>query len=181
VLVGVVVGLGLTNLLKGFAGIIEHPRQKPVYWVHLAWALFMFIYLIHFWWWEFRYAETARWTFLTFMFIVVFALLLFLLSSLVFPESMSGHANYCDYFYTRRAWFFGLLAATFVIDLYDTWLKGADYFHRLGTEYLLRNSLFAALCIVAVFTRDRKFHGAYVTAALVYQASWILRMYNVLA
>jgi hypothetical protein len=51
VLFSILLGLGVSHLLRGLARIVQHPKEYRVYWVHLVWSLFLFLYLIHFWWW----------------------------------------------------------------------------------------------------------------------------------
>src|SRR5277367_3960389 len=63
VVFGMIVGLSVAHLLKGVANLVQHPRRFRVYWVHLVWVLFLFLYLIHFWWWEFNLARVREWTF----------------------------------------------------------------------------------------------------------------------
>ena len=43
------------------------------------------------------------------------AVLALLLASLLFPDDMSDYDGYEDYFLSRRRWFFGLFATTFVV------------------------------------------------------------------
>jgi hypothetical protein len=178
ILLGMVVGLALTHLLRGIARMVEHPKQKSFNWIHLLWVLWMFVHLLHFWWWELRLSYNQTWTFGLMAFLVMYALLLYLLAALLFPEGMEEYKDYGDYVQSRSPWFFGLLATSFVVDFYDTWIKGADYFHSLGTEYLIRNGAYIVLCVVAMRATDRRFHGAFVIVALVHQASWIARLYN---
>ena len=45
ILLGMIVGLGLTHLLRHLARIVERPQTRRIYWVHLVWAGFMFVYL----------------------------------------------------------------------------------------------------------------------------------------
>jgi hypothetical protein len=177
-MLGIVVGLALTHLLRGIARIIEHPYQKPLYWVHLVWVLSMFVWLLHFWWWQIRLTNEVQWTFLIFFFLVSYALLLYLLSALLFPEQVDEYKSYREYFYSRRAWFFAVLACVYAVDFYDTWLKGADYFHGLGIEYIVRNATYIVLCGVAIATRQPAFHATFAVAGLLYQVSWILRSYE---
>ena len=66
--------------------------------------------LVHFWWWEFGLFVIEDWTFGKYLFIILYAVTLFLLSALLFPDSMQDYRGYEDFFYARRAWFFGLLA-----------------------------------------------------------------------
>lgn len=180
VLLGMIVGLGLTHLLRHFARIVERPQRGKIYWVHLLWVSFMFSYLVLFWWWEFRLGHLVHWSFNLYFFVTLYALLLYLLCSLVFPENLDGYSGYRDYFYDRRHWFFGLLALVFAIDFIDTWIKGPAYFRSFGPEYVFRNLAYIAGCAVAVVTRNPRYHGGFAILALLYQASWIAREFETL-
>ena len=46
-----------------------------MYWVHLLWSLFVFLYLIHFWWWEYRLQVIPQWTFPLYFFISMYAVI----------------------------------------------------------------------------------------------------------
>jgi hypothetical protein len=180
VLMGMIVGLALTHLLRHAARIVEHPKQSQVYWVHLVWAFSMFLFLLHFWWWEFRLASLQRWSFNLYLFVVIYALLLYLLCALIFPEQIAGYKDYRDYYYSRRAWFFGTLALVYVIDYADTWVKGPDYLRSFGTEYAIRNGTYIVLSLVAIWTRRPRFHELFAVAGVIYQLSWIVREFETL-
>ncbi|KAF1689144.1 hypothetical protein [Pseudoxanthomonas koreensis] len=178
ILIGMIVGLGLTHLLRNFADLMERPGRRRVYWVHLAWSLFVFLYVLHFWWWEFRLGHVAAWNFNVYLFISLYALLLYLLCAFSFSSSAGEYPDYREYFYARRHWFFGLLALVYAVDFVDTWIKGAGYFHGFGREYVVRNLVHIALCLVAIAVRSPAFHGVFVVAALAYQVSWIVRQFE---
>ena len=178
VLLGMVVGLGLTHLLRHVARIVEHPKGKPVYWIHLLWVLSVFLYLLHFWWWEFRLSSITEWTFNLYFFVVIYALLLYLLCVFVLPESLADYSGYRDYYYSRRRWFFGALAAVYLVDLMDTLVKGERYFEGFGLEYPLRNATYVVCCLIAIATRRTWFHAAFVILGLLYQLSWIVRLFE---
>lgn len=57
-------------------------------------------------------------------------------------------------------------------------IKGRDYFAGFGIEYPLRNLGYVLLCLVAMKTRSETFHRTFVIASLIYQASWIYRMFD---
>lgn len=181
ILLGMVVGLGLTHLLRHVARIVERPGHRRVYWVHLVWAGFMFVYMLHFWWWQFRLSHQAYWNFNLYLFVTLYALLLYLLCALVFPENLDEHQDYRSYFYARRHWFFGLLAAMFAVDFVDTLIKGEAYFRQLGPEYPVRNAAYILGSLAAIATRRPGYHAAFALAALLYELSWIWRRYEVLA
>jgi hypothetical protein len=181
IVMGMVIGLGVARLLSGVARIVQHPKGYQLYPVHLAWVGSMLLTLIHFWWWEFGLFAVEQWTFGIYLFIVSYAVLLFLLCALLFPDSMLDYKSYEDFFISRRAWFFGVLGATYLFDVADTLIKGAAHFERFGTEYLIRTPLLVGLCIAAALTTNRWFHGAFVVFTLIYQASWILRLFDTIA
>ena len=54
VVIGMVVSLSIARILTGVALLIQHPGKVKPYTVHLAWAGFLLLFLLHFWWWEFR-------------------------------------------------------------------------------------------------------------------------------
>lgn len=178
ILMGIVLGLSITTLLKGLAQFVQHPGRQKVYWVHIGWAVTMFVLLVHFWWWEYRLVHVPDWTFLKYGFLISYIVLFFLLCTLLFPDDLRDYAGYRDYFMSRRRWFFGLMALSYVIDLGDTLLKGRSYFAGLGHEYLLRNAAYVLLCLVAMRTSSQRFHAAFVVAALLYELSWIYRLYE---
>lgn len=178
IVMGMVIGLGVTRLLSGVARIVQHPKQYPLYPVHLLWVASVLLMLVHFWWWQFGLYGIPTWTFGIYLFVLVYAVALFLLCAFLFPDSMQDYKSYKDFFYARRGWFFGLLAATYLLDVVDTLIKGEAHFARFGTEYLIRTPLFVVLCLVAMKTDDRRFHTAFVAFTLIYVVSWIVRLFD---
>ncbi|OZI45981.1 hypothetical protein [Bordetella genomosp. 4] len=180
IVMGMVIGLGVTRLLSGVARIVQHPTQYRLYAIHLAWVASVLLMLVHFWWWEFGLYEVSHWTFDKYLFIIGYAIALFLLSALLFPDSMHGYESYRDFFYARRAWFFGLLAATYVFDVVDTLLKGEAHFARFGNEYMIRTPIFVIACLLAIVVKSPRYHAGLVVLTLVYQVWWILRLFDTL-
>lgn len=180
IVMGMVIGLGVTRLLSGVARIVQHPTQYRLYPVHLAWVASVLLALVHFWWWQFGLYQIGMWTFGTYLFVVGYAVVLFLLCALLFPDSMRDYESYEDYFYARRAWFFGLLAATFLLDVIDTFIKGEAHFARFAREYLIRTPILVLLCVVAACSAKKRFHALFVVAMLAYQLSWIFRLFDTL-
>jgi len=180
VLLGMIVGLGLTHLLRHVARIVDHPKQTRVYWVHLVWVLFVFVYLLHFWWWEFRLSALTPWTFEIYLFVALYALLLYLLCVFILPDSLDGYDGYRAYFYSRRRWIFGTLAVVYVVDFVDTLIKGSAYLESFGPEYPIRTVAYVIACLIAIATARPRFHAVFAVAALLYQLSWIARQYELI-
>lgn len=180
ILVGMVIGLGLTHLLRNLAGLMVDPGRRRMYWTHLLWTVFVFLYLLHFWWWQFRLSYMVRWEFEVYLFITVYALALYLLCAFALPDRSNDDADYRVHFYSRRHWFFGLLALVFALDLVDSWIKGAAYFDSLGPEYVFRNIAYIVLSLTAIATRNPKYHAGFALVALVCECIWIFRRYEFL-
>ncbi|WP_184327358.1 hypothetical protein [Rhizobium sp. BK529] len=175
-----VIGLSLARLLTGLGGIVQSPGKFRVYWVHLGWVASMFLFIIHFWWWEYRLQSLAVISFGVYLFLISFCCLFFFLCVLLFPTTLEEYGGYEEYYISRRGWFFGMLAVTYVVDFLDTLLKGKAYLAALGWEYPLRNAVYIVLCIVAARTANRRFHAVFVSAGLLYQITWIFRLYDLI-
>jgi hypothetical protein len=178
VVISIIVGLCITTLLNGFARFVQHPKRAKVSILHLGWAVSLLLWIIHFWWWEFRLALVPQWTFAIYFFIILYAILFYFLCTLLFPSDLHDYSGYEDYFLSRRRWFFGILAATFVADIIDTNLKGSAYLHSFGIEYPIRIGVSLAVCVVAMVVRDRRVQLALLALSLLYQVSFILRLYG---
>jgi hypothetical protein len=180
VVMAIVLGMGITRLLTGVARFVQHPGKYKLYAVHLGWVAWMLLMLIHFWWWQFWLQIIETWTFETYLFLISYTILLFLLCALLFPDDISEYSGYEEFFISRRRWFFGLLACVFVFDMIDTVLKGREHLESFGVEYLIRVPAFVVLCIIAIVTSNRRYHAAFVIAGLIYEVSWILRLFRTL-
>ncbi|WP_431051099.1 hypothetical protein [Roseateles sp. L2-2] len=176
-----VVSLSIARLLSGLAKFVQHPGRLKVDGVHLLWALYMLVTLIHFWWWEFALSRVGPWHFLQFVFVVGYSAVLYLLCAILFPDDIAEYAGYRDYFMSRRRWFFGILAFTLLLDVADSALKGTPHLQELGTAYGVKTAAAIALCGVAALVTSRRFQWALVLVALAVQQWWILRLYNVLS
>lgn len=180
VFIGIVTGLCVTRLLTGLARFVQHPDREKVYPIHLGWALFLLLSVIHFWWFEFGLFRIEQWTFEKYFFVIFYAVLFFFICAILFPDRMEEYSGFADYFHSRQRWFYALLSAIFVFDVIDSAMKGADHLRSFGLEYPLRQASLFALSVIAMFVNDRRYHAAFVIAALAYQGWWILRAFDVL-
>lgn len=173
VLTSIIIGLGITHLLRGIAGLIQHPGREEIYPTHVAWVTYMLFTTVLWWWWQFGLDARAEWTLGVYLFVSAFALVFYLLCALLFPADLDDFEGYHDYFMSKKAWFLGLLALAYVLDLVDTLLKGWDHFASLGIDYPIQAGAIVGLCLIGVRTRSRRYHAALVTlvfASQIYQA-----------
>ena len=177
VLFGMIVGLSMAHLLKGVALIVQHPKRYRVYWVHLVWILFLFLYLIHFWWWEFNLVKVREWTFPVYFFVAFYAVLLYLLCSLFFPEQIAEYDGFKGYYYSRHQWIFAIMTLLFVADFVDGLIKGRDYFRWLGPAFAIRTVTYILLCLLAIRIKKPWFHATFAVFAVLYEIGYILERY----
>lgn len=177
IVMGMIVGLGITRLLMTVAGLIQHPHRARVSAIHLLWIGSILIELVLFWWWQFALFRLETWTFAIIFFLIVYAITLFLLAALLSPDNIAEYEGYEDFFLRRRAWFFGLFAATFVLDAIDTLIKGEAYWQRFGIDYFIQVPLGLILCVVVIRSVNRRTHIAAALLHIAYQAYWISRFF----
>jgi hypothetical protein len=54
-----------------------------------------------------------------------------------------------------------------------------EHFQSLGIEYPIRQIIFFILSLIAIAVRNRRYHFTFVAVGLIYQASWILRQFEI--
>ena len=178
VLISIVIGLALTHLMQGIAGLIQHPGRDRIWWVHLVWVAYMFLCTVFWWWYEFRLQVIETWTFSLYFFVICNAFYVYLICAVLFPKDLEGYAGYKDYFLSRRRWFFGLQIGWLVLDLIDTRIKGADHFASLGTEYVVVGVVLMLGYVIGLITRRERIHAVIALAVLANQISWVWRVFN---
>jgi hypothetical protein len=176
--IAIILGLSITHLLKGAAKLIQHPGRDKPYWIHLLWALYVFLLLVHFWWWEYHLNSIQRWVFPEYFFVITYITIYYVLCALLFPDDLRDYkGGFEEYFYSRKKWFFSVLALSFVADVVDTLIKGKTYFLQFRLEYPLRNVSHILLCLAALWVKDKRFHAALVILFILYELSYILRLF----
>jgi len=178
IIIGMILSLSIALMLRGSAKLVQHPGREKPYWVHLSWALYIFLLLIHFWWYEYKFHNFSEWTFPVYFFLITYIMVYFVLCALLFPDDLKDYTGYEDYFYSRKKWFFAVLAFSYVMDFADTLLKGRQYVSNFDIELPIRNGLHFIFCIAAIKINSKKFHAVLVIAFIVYELSFIWRLYK---
>lgn len=178
IVLGTIIGLGITRILMTLAGILQHPSRAKVSALHLLWMGSILLELVLFWWWEFALHRIEVWHFGLVLFIMTYAITLFLMAALLSPDNISEYTGYEDFFLKRRHWFFGILAATFLLDTIDTFIKGQSHWNQFDWSYFSQVPLGLLLCIWAWRSTDRRAHMAIVAIHIAHQAFLITRYFS---
>jgi hypothetical protein len=187
VLVSIIIGLGIAHILLGVAGLIDrvagHGEVLKLSIAHAFWLAFCFEWMVVFWWWEYRFStRVADWTIGLYLFLVGYAVTLFLMGAILVPRSWNGVTQLREYFLARRAWFYCLVISIVVFDLTDSYLKG-------GTEYILDTGLFnlafsasiVPVAIAGIRTKNIRYHNIVSILYFGWQSLIYFDMYSMLA
>jgi len=88
--------------------------------------------------------------------------------ALLSPVNLSGYDGFEDYYYAKRAWIFGTFLVMQFVDLGNVLIKGMDRLLELGVQYYVGQSLTVVLSAMAIATRNKTFHAAFVLALLTF-------------
>ncbi len=180
IIIGMVLGISISRLIVGVSEFIQHPKAKRIYPIHLGWVLYLFLTIIHFWWYEFSLTKVQVWSFQLYFFLILYTCLFAIMASLLFPSNMEEYRGFEDYFQTRRRSLYGVFVLIQVMDLIDTAIKGKQYFLSLGIEYPLQQLVLIVLGIIAMIVPSKRYQAAFVFLTLVYKGQWIFRLYDIL-
>lgn len=158
VLVSIVTGLGIVRLLSGFARFIS-AGTKP-YWVHLLWTWNVFHFIVFYWWFFWRWSAITEWNLLLFLFVLIFAVVLYLLCALLYPTEAEGR-DYEQIFFENRKWFFSLWILTMLIDVIDTRWKVLYGLSGISAVLFFVWGSIIAGSAVAIHSSSRKYHAAW--------------------
>jgi len=164
VLVSIIVGLGITHILLGVAGIVDRlssgrePLRLSV--AYFAWLAHVFVWLVQFWWWEFRFDQFVdEWTVDLYLFLVLYAVTLFLMAAVLVPRTWDPVESLGDYLLERRAWFYSLQFAANALDVADSYLKGGiAYIAALPVSSFVLWIAIAVACLVGLRARTLRVH-----------------------
>ncbi len=158
VLVSIVIGLALTHVLSALGSAVHrirgHGAPIRLEATYLLWVGTVLMWLVSFWWWEFKFQDIdLEWTFALYLFIITYSIFLYLIAVVLVPHRMEGVADSYDYFVAGRPWFFGTLFVANLLDVVDTFLKGADW--GLSPYNLGMFGVIPVVCVIGILSERR--------------------------
>ena len=169
VLVSVVTGLAIVRLLSGVAQFLSN-EQKP-YWVHLLWTWNTFHFIAFFWWFFWRWSAITEWNMLLFMFILIYAVVVYMLSALLFPAGPKNH-DFKDVFEEKRAWYFGFWVIAMLVDIVDTYWKVQYGLSGFGWMLITIWAIIISCSVIAALTSNRYFHAIWAVTFFLIFSLW---------
>jgi hypothetical protein len=117
VLVSIILGLGITNLLSGFASLVRERSRVRMYSPVAIWMITLFLAHAQMWWAMFALVSVDHWTFAKFLAVLLQPVALFLTSAFIVPSlAGAGPVDLKEQFIRESRWLgcglFGMLAAS---------------------------------------------------------------------
>lgn len=174
VLVSVIMGLGITHLVTGTSKLIQHRSEVRLYLPHMLWTLNILIFILLIWWGMFNWSNHENWFAYEYLFIALYAIVMFFLASLLYPWDMAKDVDVSEHFFGNRTWFFGVLLAAWGIDVVATLIKANVGIRPLPTGYSVFIGIQMLIAIVGIFSRNRIVHAVLPIIFLVIILSLVL-------
>lgn len=179
VLVSIVLGLGITQLLTGVGALIQQRAAVRVYWPSLAWAGILLLIHVQTWWSLYGLRDYGRWTFSTFLIVLLQPIVLYLLSVLVLPTAPPAEPfDLRDHYRAQAGWFFGLLGVLLLVSLAKDFALSGALPDGLNVAFHL---VFLVLAGVGALTRSEAFHRANAALTAVLIGAYIATLFSRLA
>jgi hypothetical protein len=175
VLLSVILGLAVTQILKGFRGLVLSRAQIRVYWPVVAWAFLWLLACVQSWWAMFGMRGINNWTFEQFSVVLLQTVLTYMVAGLIFPDLFGSEpidlkAN----FYAHRRWFFLLALGVIVTSvLKDVFLAGA----LPSMANLTFHAIFGSTLLIGAITPNERYHKAMPVFGIALFISYIFALF----
>ena len=116
ILISIILGLGMAELLGGFARTIEQRKVVRIYAPPVIWAFLLLLTHVQTWWSIFGLRSHLDWTFFQFSVVLLQPIVLYMLSALALPRGSAELDLRANYFAHRR-WFFALFASLLTVSI----------------------------------------------------------------
>ena len=156
VLISVILGLAVTQILKGFRGILLSRARVRVYWPVIAWAALLLLICSQNWWSMFGMRNRHDWTFLQFAMVLLNTIFIYMMTALVFPDFFGAAAiDLKENFYAHRAWFFSLAFSTIVVSVGKDFVLDGRLPNRTN---LIFHAIFGVTLLIGALTASERYH-----------------------
>jgi hypothetical protein len=172
VFISVIVGLGMANMLTGAVQLLHRRHTIHFSVAHMAWTLFVFFMMVVYWWTVvFGWKDWEDWNVLLFLFLLLYAITLFLLSAILYPADIPESWDTLQHFIDIRRWFFAVEILWILCELTDTHLK--DHFDDFALPYFLMIGSWFAAAVWGWVSSNRRIHTFIAVYHLVTVVFWI--------
>ena len=161
----IIAGLGVSRLLEGVKDAVIAGRATRTYWVHSA--VVMLGLAVHATTWLSLWAlrSIPAWSVWNFLFVLLVPVLLYLFSSLVFPDSDSGDWDLRAYYYAHARRIHVLLASAIAVNAMSEYALLRQV--EITALAAMRVGMVVWLCACAIWKTNEPLHRIVVPLLLL--------------
>ncbi len=106
VMVSLIMALALSHVMRASSDILTSPKR---YWIHIVWVVVFLCWILQGWWalWDLR--TVTDWTFIKYLSMFPFPLLLFVTGSILVPSNTPVTIDWKLHFDDHKTWFFSAM------------------------------------------------------------------------
>lgn len=176
-LISIIIGLGLTQILKNINALIKERRSVKFYWLSLYWAAGTFVLQIQWWWGIYRMKSLETWDFHFFMFLILNPISMYLASGTVLPQVHQGmRTDLRSHYFENSRWFFLLCACNPLLDI----LRKVIFQQQFLSSGNIANIFPFVFLVSLAFIKNEKYHIIISMLLGISLISFILRFSSVL-
>ena len=166
VLIGLILGLGITKLMEGVGHLVQVRGRIVWYWPLKLWAVVLLVFHLQAWWAMYELRHITDWTFAGFLIVLIQPILLFLLSALALPDVGEIEKTDLRTSFTEHASFTFRIAMLMV---FSSLLKEYWLYHRLPqVTNLAFHCLFIAVFSIGSFSGgSRRYEWVVLSTGLI--------------
>ncbi|MCI0751359.1 MAG: hypothetical protein L0Y35_05940 [Flammeovirgaceae bacterium] len=148
VLISIILGLGITILLTGFAELIRRWSKVVLFIPYLIWILLVFILHLQEWWETYSLRDRESWSLLLFLFVISYPIILFILANLFYPHQWpEDKIDLKEYYFENCRKFFALVLTLSLISLLQNYfLSGIPIY-----EQIVQFAVFVLFFLLLIF------------------------------
>ena len=159
VMIAIILGLAITQVLKGFRGLLHARERVVMFWPVPVWAGLVMIIAVQSWWAMFGLRSFQDWSFLAFAVVLLQTIVIYMLAALVLPDFVGVRKMDLRKSYFQQArWFYGLLVLALVVSMAKELVLFGHPPQGLNLAFHL---IFIAGAACMAFIRRELFHKLY--------------------
>jgi len=175
VLLSIVLGLAITQLLAGFAGMVRARDRMAMYWPVPVQMAAVFLITVQVWWALFGLHNARDWTFGHFLIVLMQPVSLYLMAAIITPDlSGEGPFDLRALYFRERVWYFSAILFAVAVSLAKNFVVNPG--PPRATD-MAGHAVFASMALAGIVFRGDLAHKIIAPLSLFAYAAYIALLF----
>jgi len=175
VLISIVLGLGITNILGGLAGIVRQRHRLKIYAPVPITLVTLFLIHVQTWWTLFGLRGMRRWTIVEFLVVLIQPVFLYLASAMLVPDLAGNEVvDLRTDYHRERRWFFGIMLLLVLCSLARPVILSGQL---TGAADLVGHAVFLAAIAVGFVSANDRVHNIVAPFMLAFFIAYVATLF----